>query len=69
MSTRITIIVLLLIPTVTLNRPKALNALFSPLIVELNDALSKYDADQEVGAIVITGSDKAFAGMVDGVLE
>ena len=56
---------MLLIPAVTLNRPKALNALFSPLIAELNDALSKYDMDQEVGAIVITGSDKAFAGMVD----
>lgn len=47
---------------VTLNRPKALNALSSPLFQELNDALSKYDQDKEIGAIVITGSEKAFAG-------
>lgn len=30
--------------------------------MELNDALSKYDEDKDVGAIVITGSEKAFAG-------
>lgn len=48
--------------TVTLNRPKALNALSSPLFTELNDALSKYDNDKDIGAIVITGSEKAFAG-------
>lgn len=47
---------------VTLNRPKALNALCSPLFTELNDALSKYDSDKEIGAIIITGSEKAFAG-------
>lgn len=47
---------------VTLNRPKALNALSSALFVELNDALKKYEEDQEIGAIVLTGSDKAFAG-------
>lgn len=47
---------------VTLNRPKALNALCSPLFQELNDALSKYDQDKDIGAIVITGSEKAFAG-------
>ncbi|KAJ5525824.1 enoyl-CoA hydratase [Penicillium frequentans] len=46
---------------ITLNRPKALNALCSPLLVELNDALSKYDTDNDVGAIIITGSEKAFA--------
>jgi enoyl-CoA hydratase len=45
-----------------LNRPKALNALSSPLFTELNDALSKYDNDKDIGAIVITGSEKAFAG-------
>lgn len=49
--------------TVTLNRPKALNALSSAVFVELNDALTAYDKDVETGAIVITGSDKAFAGM------
>lgn len=47
---------------VTLNRPKALNALSSPLFKEINDALSKYDESKDIGAIVITGSEKAFAG-------
>lgn len=48
---------------VTLNRPKALNALSSPLFSELNRALEEADADSHIGAIVITGSEKAFAGM------
>lgn len=47
---------------VTLNRPKALNALSSELFVELNKALKDYEEDKEIGAIVLTGSDKAFAG-------
>lgn len=47
---------------ITLNRPKALNALNSALFVELNEALKKADEDANVGAIVITGSDRAFAG-------
>jgi enoyl-CoA hydratase len=47
---------------VTLNRPKALNALNSALFKELNEALHLIDADKEIGAIVITGSEKAFAG-------
>jgi enoyl-CoA hydratase/carnithine racemase len=47
---------------VTLNRPKALNALCSPLIDELNHALNNFDNDKKIGAIVITGSEKAFAG-------
>ncbi|KAH0831783.1 putative enoyl-CoA hydratase, mitochondrial [Fonsecaea pedrosoi] len=46
---------------ITLNRPKALNALSSALFVELNDALKKYEDDKDIGAIVLTGSDKAFA--------
>jgi len=50
---------------VTLNRPKALNALNTALFVELNDALRLVDADGEIGAIVITGSDKAFAAGAD----
>jgi len=37
--------------------------LSSPLFKELNDALSKYDNDKDIGAIIITGSEKAFAGM------
>ncbi len=48
--------------TVTLNRPKALNALSSAVFVELNDALRKFDHDKDTGAIVMTGSEKAFAG-------
>ena len=48
---------------ITLNRPKALNALCSPLVQDLNDALEAFDKDDSVGAIVITGSEKAFAGM------
>jgi enoyl-CoA hydratase len=47
-----------------LNRPKALNALSSALFYEVNDALFKFDADEGVGAIVITGSEKAFAGKI-----
>ena len=50
---------------VTLNRPKALNALNDALMNELSDALSGFDADEGVGAIVITGSDKAFAAGAD----
>ena len=47
---------------VKLNRPKALNALCSPLFVELNEALREFDADDEIGAMVLTGSERAFAG-------
>ena len=50
---------------VTLNRPKALNALNTALFTELNDALRLIDADREIGAIVITGSERAFAGASD----
>jgi enoyl-CoA hydratase len=50
---------------VTLNRPKALNALNDSLMNELGDALAAFDADEAIGAIVITGSDKAFAAGAD----
>jgi enoyl-CoA hydratase len=50
---------------VTLNRPKALNALNDALMDELGDALLGFDADDGVGAIVLTGSDKAFAAGAD----
>ncbi len=46
---------------VTLNRPKALNALCDGLVNELAKAVNQLDKDEEVGAIVITGSEKAFA--------
>lgn len=47
---------------ITLNRPKALNALCTPLFNELNKALADLDGDDGVGAVVLTGSEKAFAG-------
>jgi len=49
----------------TLNRPKALNALNSALITELNHALEEADSDNAVGSIVLTGSDRAFAAGAD----
>jgi len=50
---------------ITLNRPKALNALNGALIADLNDALDKLEADDKIGCIVITGSEKAFAAGAD----
>ncbi|WP_135081933.1 enoyl-CoA hydratase [Terasakiella sp. SH-1] len=50
---------------ITLNRPKALNALCSPLIAELGSALDEFEADSDIGAIVLTGSEKAFAAGAD----
>ncbi|MEM7223429.1 MAG: enoyl-CoA hydratase [Pseudomonadota bacterium] len=50
---------------ITLNRPKALNALRAKLIEELEDALNKLEADPEIGCIVLTGSEKAFAAGAD----
>lgn len=50
---------------ITLNRPKALNALCSPLIAELGQALDAFEGDNEIGAIVLTGSEKAFAAGAD----
>jgi enoyl-CoA hydratase len=50
---------------VTLNRPKALNALCDALVAELGRALDAFEADPEIGAIVITGSEKAFAAGAD----
>jgi enoyl-CoA hydratase len=50
---------------VTLNRPKALNALCDQLMTELGEALRAFDANPEVGAIVVTGSEKAFAAGAD----
>ncbi|HYL49584.1 MAG TPA: enoyl-CoA hydratase [Stellaceae bacterium] len=50
---------------VTLNRPQALNALCDALIRELGQALDAFEADDAIGAIVLTGSDKAFAAGAD----
>ncbi|MGE5640588.1 MAG: enoyl-CoA hydratase [Clostridia bacterium] len=50
---------------VTLNRPKQMNALNAQLMQELAKALYEFDADEGIGAILITGSEKAFAAGAD----
>jgi len=50
---------------ITLNRPKALNALCDALVREMGAALDAFEADDTIGAVVITGSDKAFAAGAD----
>jgi enoyl-CoA hydratase len=50
---------------ITLNRPEALNALSQELVGELGQALDIFEADDEIGAIVLTGSEKAFAAGAD----
>ena len=50
---------------ITLNRPKALNALSDQLVTELGQALDAFEADDSIGAIVLTGSEKAFAAGAD----
>lgn len=50
---------------ITLNRPKALNALNTELIAEVNQALDELEKDQAIGCIVLTGSEKAFAAGAD----
>jgi enoyl-CoA hydratase len=50
---------------IQLNRPKALNALNAELLDELGDALHELDKDDGIGAIVVAGSDKAFAAGAD----
>src|SRR3954463_233623 len=54
----------------TLNRPKQLNALNPKLMQELGHALQAFDGDEGIGAIVITGNEKAFAAGADiGVMK
>src|SRR6187401_1426413 len=50
---------------IRLNRPQALNALNKALIAELTHAIEGFDADDKIGCILITGSDKAFAAGAD----
>ena len=50
---------------VTLNRPERLNALSLPLVHELYEAIEGFDADPEVGAIVLTGAGRAFCAGLD----
>src|ERR1700741_1282377 len=51
--------------TITLNRPKALNALNSPVMGEVTTAAAEFDGDTGIGAIVITGNEKASAAGAD----
>jgi enoyl-CoA hydratase len=50
---------------ITLDRPKALNALCAALIAELAQAVDDFEADSEIGCMVVTGSEKAFAAGAD----
>ena len=50
---------------IRLNRPQVLNALSGPLIEDLNAALEAFEVDPAIGAIVLTGSEKAFAAGAD----
>ena len=50
---------------VTLNRPKQLNALNNQLMDELGHALKAFDADERIGCLIVTGSEKAFAAGAD----
>ena len=50
---------------ITLNRPKALNALCDALFDDLIDAASTFDKEEDIGCMVITGSSKAFAAGAD----
>ena len=50
---------------ITLNRPQALNALNAQVVKEMGQALDVFEADEAIGCIVITGSDKSFAAGAD----
>jgi len=50
---------------ITLNRPNAMNALNGVLMTELINALSAFDADEQIGAIVIAGNERVFAAGAD----
>jgi len=50
---------------ITLNRPAAMNALSSPLMREVGDALDAFESDPGIGAMVLTGNEKAFAAGAD----
>ena len=52
---------------IQLNRPKALNALCEGLMNEVNAAVKEFDSDDGIGCIVMTGSEKAFAGKLKNI--
>ncbi|MFV8050050.1 MULTISPECIES: enoyl-CoA hydratase [unclassified Mycobacterium] len=53
------------VATITLNRPKALNALNTQVMTEVTTAAAELDRDPSVGAIIVTGNEKAFAAGAD----
>jgi enoyl-CoA hydratase len=53
------------VAVIRLNRPKAMNALNDNMMNELGDALYKFDADSNIGCIILTGSERAFAAGAD----
>ena len=54
------------VAVITLNRPEKLNALSYPLVRELDDALTQYEADEEIKAVILTGAgDRAFSAGAD----
>lgn len=50
---------------ITLNRPKQLNALSTPMMIEVGHALKEFDHDDRIGAIILQGNEKAFAAGAD----
>ncbi|MBT7756949.1 MAG: enoyl-CoA hydratase, partial [Rhodospirillaceae bacterium] len=50
---------------ITLDRPEALNALNSALVADVGQALDGFEADENIGCIILTGSAKAFAAGAD----
>src|SRR5215471_17481549 len=54
------------VAVITLNRPDKLNALSFPLVRELDDALTEYEADDDIKAVILTGAgDRAFSAGAD----
>ncbi len=53
------------VATITLNRSEVLNALNDQLMDELGEALLHFDANDDIGCIIVTGSEKAFAAGAD----
>ncbi|MGB0908589.1 MAG: enoyl-CoA hydratase-related protein, partial [Maricaulaceae bacterium] len=51
------------VATIRLDRPKALNALCTPMMIEVADALAAIEADAAIGCVILTGSERAFAAV------
>ena len=57
------------VAVIQLNRPKSLNALCEDLMNEVSEALDEFEADDDIGCIILTGSEKAFAGMMFWLIQ